>query len=177
MRRLAVLVVLLLAVAVPSAAAQTEPARLTVTATADRCSGGLPVVDYTVSNRWSTAVSVQTWWLADASVWGEGNTHDLGPAPASATGSFTLPYGFYATVTVYATASWPDGRVTTNASWAIPVVDCGVVEPAPTPIPEPPPTTIPPDDGNGQGNGNGNGNGNNGNGNGNGNGGPASSAS
>jgi hypothetical protein len=31
---------------------------------------------------------------------------------------------FYATVTVYATATWPDGKVTTNASWAIPLADC-----------------------------------------------------
>ena len=27
-------------------------------------------------------------------------------------------------MTVYATASWPDGTTTTNASWAIPVADC-----------------------------------------------------
>jgi hypothetical protein len=31
---------------------------------------------------------------------------------------------FFATVTVYATATWPDGKVTTNASWAIPLADC-----------------------------------------------------
>jgi hypothetical protein len=172
MRRLAVLVVLLLAVAVP-AAAQTEPARLVVTATADHCAGGLPVVDYTVTNRWSTAVSVQTWWLADASVWGIGADHDLGPAPASATGSFGLPYASYASVIVYATASWPDGRVTTNASWAIPVTDCAGPNSTTTTttIAEPPTTTAPSDDGNGHGNGNGNGHGN-GNGNG-----PGSTAS
>ena len=27
-------------------------------------------------------------------------------------------------MTVYATAIWPDGTTTTNASWAIPVADC-----------------------------------------------------
>jgi hypothetical protein len=59
-RRLAVLVVLLLAVAAP-AAAQTEPARLAVTATSDHCADGLPVVDYTVTNLWSAGASVQTW--------------------------------------------------------------------------------------------------------------------
>jgi hypothetical protein len=76
MRRLAVLVALGLAVAVP-AAAQTEPPRLAVTATSDHCAGGLPVVDYTVTNQWPTAVSVQTWWLADASVFDVTGTHDL----------------------------------------------------------------------------------------------------
>ena len=51
LRRLAVLVALGLAVAVPAAAAsQIEPARLAVTATSDQCEGGLPVVDYTVTN-------------------------------------------------------------------------------------------------------------------------------
>ena len=51
-RRLAVLVALGLAVAVPAAAAaQTDPARLAVTATSDHCAGGLPVVDYTVTNQ------------------------------------------------------------------------------------------------------------------------------
>ena len=159
MRRLAVLVVVLLAVAVP-AAAQTEPARLAVTATSNHCAEGLPVVDYTVTNNWSTAVSVQTWWLADASVWGIEASHDLGPAPARAAGSFEFPYAFYSTVTVYATASWPDGRVTTSASWAIPVADCPGVSPTPTTIPEPPTTTTPSGDDNGHGNGNGNGNGN-----------------
>jgi len=174
MRRLAVLVALLLAVAVP-AAAQTEPARLAVTATSDHCDQGLPVVDYTVANRWSTAVSVQAWWVADASVYGIAGTHQLSSAPDSAAGSFRLPYSFYATVTVYATATWPDGRVTTNASWAIPVADCDapasppttVVEPPPTTVVEPPPTTVVDGDGDADGNGNGNGHGN-GNGNGNG---------
>lgn len=164
-RRLATLVLLLLlAVAVP-AAAQTAPARLEVTATSDRCEGGLPVVDYTVTNSWSTATSVEAWWLADASVWGDAGTHDLGASPASASGSFTLPYGFYSTVTVFATATWPDGKVTTNASWAIPVADCNGSTPptTPTTIPVPPSTTGPGNDGNGHGNGNGN----NGNGHGN----------
>src|SRR5918994_1920107 len=93
LRRLAVLVALGLAVAVP-AAAQTEPARLAVTATSD--------------------------------------PHQLGPAPDSATGSFSLPFDFYATVTVYATVPLPDGQVTTNASWAIPVADCAAPAPPTT---------------------------------------------
>ena len=167
LRRLAVLVALGLAVAVP-AAAQTEPARLAVTATSDHCAEGLPVVDYTLTNKWSTAVSVQAWWVADASVYDIAGTHQLGPAPDSATGSFTLPFDFYATVTVYATFTWPDGQVTTNASWAIPVADCAAAAP-PTTTPAEitttttttstePTTTV--DDGNGNGNGNGYGNGN-----------------
>jgi hypothetical protein len=162
-RRLAVLVILLLATA-GTAAAQSEP-RLAVTAVSGRCAGGLPVVDYDVTNQWTTAASVTVWWVADASVYGIAASHDLGPAPDGAAGSFTLPFGFYATVTVFATATWPDGEVTTNASWAIPVADCAAPTPPPTSVPEPtttaPTTTI--DDG---GNGNGNGNGNNGNGNG-----------
>jgi hypothetical protein len=162
-RRLAVLVALGLAVAVP-AAAQTEPARLAVTATSDHCVEGLPVVDYTLTNKWSTAVSVQAWWVADASVYDIAGTHQLGPAPDSATGSFSLPFDFYATVTVYATVTWPDGQVTTNASWAIPVADCAAPAP-PTTAPAEPTTTIAEptttvDDGNGNGNGNGYGNGN-----------------
>ena len=160
LRRLAVLVALGLAVAVPAAAAQTDPARLAVTATSDHCAGGLPVVDYTVTNQTSTPASVQTWWLADASVYDFAATHDLDPAPDRAAGSFSLPFGFYSTVTVYATAAWPDGKVTTNASWAIPVADCDAPTSPPTTVAEPPsttPTTI--DDGGG-GNGNGNGHGN-----------------
>ena len=82
-----------------SSPAQTDPAPLTVTATSDHCTGGLPVVDYTVANQTSTPVSVQTWWVADASVYGTAARHDLGPAPHAATGSFSLPFGFYATVT------------------------------------------------------------------------------
>jgi hypothetical protein len=163
-RRLAVLVALGLAVAVPAAAAtQTEPARLAVTATSERCAEGLPVVDYTVTNQWSAPVSVQTWWVADASVYDFAATHDLDPAPDRAAGSFSLPFGFYSTVTVYATAGWPDGKVTTNASWAIPVADCAA---APTPttsttVAPPTTTTIGDSDGvNGNGNGNGRGNGN-----------------
>jgi hypothetical protein len=155
MRRLAVLVALGLAVTVPAAAApQAEPARLAVTATSDHCAGGLPVVDYTVTNQWSSSVSVQAWWVADASVYDFAATHDLGPAPDVAAGSFSLPFAFYATVTVYATAAWPDGRVTTNASWAIPLADCNGSTPTTT-IPEPPTTTTttPSDDGHGNGNG------------------------
>ena len=162
LRRLAVLVALGLAVAVP-AAAQTDPARLQVTATSDRCAGGLPVVDYTVTNQTSTPVSVQAWWVADASVYGIAASHDLGPTPDETTGSFSLPFSFYATVTVYATATWPDGKVTTNASWAVPVADCDAPTSPPTTVVEPPtstpPTTID-DRGNGNGNGNGQGNGN-----------------
>jgi hypothetical protein len=162
-RRLAVLVALGLALAVPAASAQTEPARLVVTATSDHCAGGLPVVDYTVTNQWSTPVSVQAWWLADASVYDIAASHNLGPAPDAATGSFSLPFGFYATVTVYATATWPDGQVTTNASWAIPVADCGTPTPPPTTVVEPSTSTTPTtidDGGNGNGHGNGRGNGN-----------------
>jgi hypothetical protein len=156
MRRVAILVVLLLAVAAP-AAADTEPSRLLVTATSDHCAGGLPVVDYTVTNLWPTAVSAQIWWVADASVYGVVGRQSLDPAPDSATGSFSLPYDFYATVTVYATAAWPDGQVITNASWAIPVADCTASAPPPTTVAEStttvPTTTI--DDGGGNGNGNG----------------------
>ena len=157
LRRLAVLVVLGLALAVPAAAAQTEPARLAVTATSGHCAEGLPVVDYTVTNQRSAPVSVQTWWVADASVYGLAATHSLGSAPDGAAGSFSLPFGFYATVTVYATASWPDGKVTTNASWAIPVADCDATTSPPTTVVEPPTTTT---IGNGNGNGHGHGNGN-----------------
>jgi hypothetical protein len=155
MRRLAVLVALGLAVAVP-AAAQTEPARLAVTATSDHCAAGLPVVDYAVTNQWSSAVSVEAWWVADASVYGVAGTHDIAAAPDGADGSFNLPFAFYATATVYVTAAWPDGEVTTNASWAIPVADCNGSTPT-TSIPEPPTTTTttPTDDGHGNGNGNG----------------------
>jgi hypothetical protein len=131
LRRLAVLVALGLAVAVP-AAAQTDPARLAVTATSDHCEGGLPVVDYTVTNQEPTPVSVQVWWLADASVYAIVGTEQLGAAPDSAAGSFSLPYDFYSTVTVYATATWPDGQPTTNASWAIPVADCSASAPSTT---------------------------------------------
>ena len=124
MRKLAMLVILLsvVVVGVP-AAAQTETPRLLVTATSDHCAGGLPVVDYTLTKQSSTAVTAQVWWVADAWVYGVEGSHELGPAPDSVSGSFTLPFGFYATVTVYATAAWPDGKVTTNASWAIPVAD------------------------------------------------------
>jgi hypothetical protein len=140
MRRIAVLSALVAAVALAvPASAQTE-SRLAVTATSDRCAGGLPVVDYRVENRWSTPVSAQIWWVADASVYGVAARHDLGPAPDSDTGSFSLPFDFYATVTVYATASWPDGGTTTNASWAIPVADCTSL-PSPTTTTTVTPTT------------------------------------
>jgi hypothetical protein len=144
LRRLAVLVALGLVVAVP-AAAQTDPARLAVTATSDHCEGGLPVVDYSVTNQESTPVAVQVWWVADASVYGIAGTHKLGSAPDSAAGSFRLPYSFYTAVTVYATATWPDAQTTTNASWAIPVADCGAPAASSTTIAEPTVTTV--DDG------------------------------
>jgi hypothetical protein len=129
LRRLAVLVVLGLAVAVPAVRAddQSDPARLAVTATSDHCEGGLPVVDYTLTNLWPSKVAVEVWWVANAEVSDVVGTSKLDPAPDSTTGSFTLPYSFYATVTVYATATWPDGTTTTNASWAIPVADCTAV--------------------------------------------------
>jgi hypothetical protein len=160
LRRLVVLVALGLAVAVP-AGAQTEPARLAVTATSGHCDQGLPVVDYTVTNQWSSPVSVQVWWVADASVYGFAATHDLSATPDGAAGSFRLPFSHYATATVYATAGWPDGRVTTNASWAIPVAACDGPAPPPTTVVDPPTTTTSGDgdSGSGQGNGNGRGNG------------------
>jgi hypothetical protein len=165
MRTVAVLVALLLGAA-GSAAAQSVPDRLAVTATSDHCADGLPVVDYTVTNLWPTAVLVQTWWVADASVYGITDAHTLGPAPDSATGAFSLPYDFYATVTVFATATWPDGRTTTSASWAIPVAACDATTTTttttPTTLVEPPTTTVveptTTDDGGG-GNGNGHGRG------------------
>ena len=52
------------------------------------------MVDYTVTNQTSTPVSVQAWWLADASVYDVADTHDLGPAPDGAAGSFSLPFAF-----------------------------------------------------------------------------------
>jgi hypothetical protein len=156
MRRLAALSILLAAAAVvvPAASAQTE-SRLVVTATSGRCAGGLPVVDYIVTNQEPTAASVQVWWVADASVYGVASYLDLGPAPDSATGSFSLPFDFYSTVTVYATASWPDGQTTTNASWAIPVADCTALPPttAATTTTVAPTTTTTTTNGNGNGNG------------------------
>ena len=80
-------------------------------------------------------------------------THDLGAAPDSVTGSLSLPFGFYATVTVFATATWPDGKVTTNASWAIPVADCATPAPPPSTVADPPPTATPDDDDGGNGTG------------------------
>ena len=70
-------------------------------------------------------MSVQVWWVADGSVYGIVGTLQLGPGPDSAAGSFSMPYDFYTAVTVYATATWPDGTTTTNASWAFSVTDCG----------------------------------------------------
>ena len=142
LRRLAVLLALGLVVAVPAVRAddQTDPARLAVTATSERCAKGLPVVDYTVANLWPSKVAVQVWWLADAEVSNVAGTHKLDPAPDSATGSFSLPYDFYTGVTVYATATWPDGTTTTNASWSIPVADCTAA--TTTTIAEPTTTTV-----------------------------------
>ena len=48
-------------------------------------------------------------------------------------------------MTVYATATWPDGQTTTNASWAIPVADCTAATTTTTTIAEPTTTTV--DDG------------------------------
>ena len=146
LRRLAVLLALGLVVAVPAVRAddQTDPARLAVTATSDYCAKGLPVVDYTVTNLWPSKVAVEVWWVADAEVFDVVGTSKLDPAPDRATGSFTLPYDFYTGVTVYATATWPDGQTTTNASWAIPVANCSAPAP-PTTLVEPPTTTV--DDG------------------------------
>jgi hypothetical protein len=64
-------------------------------------------------------------------------------------------------VTVYATATWPDGKVTTNASWAIPVADCDAPTSPPTTVVKPPTSATPTTIGgghNGHGNGRGNGN-------------------
>ena len=144
LRRLAVLLALGLVVAVPAVRAddRTDPPRLAVTAASDHCAKGLPVVDYTSTNLWPSKVAVQVWWLADAEVSNVAGTHKLDPAPDSATGSFTLPYDFYTGVTVYATATWPDGMTTTNASWAIPVADCTAATTTTTTIAEPTTTTV-----------------------------------
>ena len=144
LRRLAVLVILGLAVAVPAVRAddQTDPARLAVTATSDHCEGGLPVVDYTLTNLWPSKVEVEVRWEADESVGGIVGTLKLDPTPDSSTGSFSLPYDFYTAVTVYATATWPDGTTTTNASWTIPVADCTAATTTTTTIAEPTTTTM-----------------------------------
>jgi hypothetical protein len=146
LRRLAVLLALGLVVAVPAVRAddQTDQARLAETATSDHCEGGLPVVDYTLTNLWPSKVAVEVWWEADESVGGIVGTVKLEPSPDSSTGSFSLPYDFYTTVTVYATATWPDGTTTTNASWTIPVADCTGATTTTT-IAEPTTTTV--DDG------------------------------
>jgi hypothetical protein len=144
LRRLAVLLALGLVVAVPAVRAddQTDPARLAVTATSDDCAKGLPVVDYTLANLWPSKVAVELWWLADAEVSDVVGTSKLDPAPDRATGSFTLPSDFYTGVTVYATATWPDGTTTTNASWAIPVADCTAATTTTTTVAEPTTTTV-----------------------------------
>jgi hypothetical protein len=90
-------------------------------------------------------VAVQVWWLADAEVSDVVGAHKLDPAPDGATGSFSLPYDLYTGVTVYATATWPDGTTTTNASWAIPVADCTAATTTTTTVAEPTTTTV--DDG------------------------------
>jgi hypothetical protein len=147
LRRLAVLLALGLVVAVPAVRADdlTDPARLAVTATSDHCAKGLPVVDYTLTNLWPSKVAVEVWWVADASVSDVVGTSKLDPAPDSAAGLFSLPYDFYTGVTVYATATWPDGTTTTNASWAIPVADCTAATTTTTTVAEPTTTTV--DDG------------------------------
>ena len=70
--------------------------------------------------------------MADASVYAIVSTEKLGAAPDRAAGSFRLPYDFYPGLTGYATATWPDGQTTTNASWAIPVADCAAPVPSTT---------------------------------------------
>jgi hypothetical protein len=143
LRRLAVLLALGLVVAIPAVHAddQTDPARLAVTAISDHCAKGLPVVDYTLTNLWPSKVAVEVWWLADAEVFDVVGTSKLDPAPDIATGSFSLPYAFYTGVTVYATATWPDGTTTTNASWAIPVAACTAATTT-TSVAEPTTTTV-----------------------------------
>ena len=143
LRRLAVLLALGLVVAVPAVRAdETDPARLAVTATSDRCEGGLPVVDYTLANLWPSKVAVEVRWEADAGVSGIVGTLKLDPTPDSTAGSFTLPYDFYTSVTVYATATWPDGTTTTNASWTIPVANCTAATTTTTTIAESTTTTV-----------------------------------
>jgi hypothetical protein len=143
LRRLAVLLALGLVVAVPAVRAdETDPARLAVTATSDHCAKGLPVVDYTLTNLWPAKVAVEVWWLADAEVFNVVATTKLDPAPDHTTGSFSLPYDFYTGLTVYATASWPDGTTTTNASWAIPVAHCTAATTTTTTVAEPTTTTV-----------------------------------
>jgi hypothetical protein len=144
LRRLAVLLALGLVVAVPAVRAddQTDPARLAVTATSDHCAKGLPVIDYTLTNLWPAKVAVEVWWLADAEVSDVVATTKLDPAPDRVTGSFALPYDFYTGVTVYASATWPDGTTTTNASWAIPVADCTAATTTTTTVAEPTTTTV-----------------------------------
>src|SRR4029450_5034087 len=97
LRKLAVLLALGLVVAVPAVRAedQTDPARLAVTATSDRCAKGLPVVDYTLTNLWPSKVAVEVWWLADAEVSPVGGTTKLDPAPHRAPAAFTPPLDFY----------------------------------------------------------------------------------
>jgi hypothetical protein len=144
LRRLAVLLALGLVVAVPAVRAddQTDSARLAVAAFSDHCAKGLPVVDYTLTNLWPSKVAVEVWWLADAEVSDVVGTSKLDAAPDGATGSFTLPYDFYTGLTVYATATWPDGTTTTNASWAIPVADCTAATTTTTTAAEPTTTTV-----------------------------------
>jgi hypothetical protein len=144
LRRLAVLLALGLVVAVPAVRAddQTDPARLAVTATSDHCAKGLPVIDYTLTNLWPAKVAVEVWWLADAEVSDVVATTKLDPAPDRVTGSFALPYDFYTGVTVYASATWPDGTTTTNASWASPVADCTAATTTTTTVAEPTTTTV-----------------------------------
>jgi hypothetical protein len=143
LRRLAVLLALGLVLAVPAVRAddQTDPARLAVTATSDHCEGGLPVVDYTATNLWPSKVAVEVRWEADDGVFGIVGTLKLDPTPDSASGSFSLPYDFYTSVTVFAAGTWPDGTTTTNASWKIPVADCTGATTTTTTIAEPTTTT------------------------------------
>ena len=82
-----------LVVAVPAVRAddQTDPARLAVAATSERCAKGLPVVDYTLANLWPSKVAVEVWWLADAEVSNVVGTHKLDPAPTPRPGRSPCP--------------------------------------------------------------------------------------
>ena len=130
------------AVAAPASAHRTGPAGRD-RHPSDHCADGLPVVDYTVTNPLVCGGVGGDLVVADASVWDAAATSSLGAAPDRVAGSFRLPYNFYATVTVFATTYWPDGRVTTNASWAIPVADRAAPAPPTTTPAEPTTTTTP----------------------------------
>ena len=119
------LLVLAVVVAVP-AAAQTEPPRVKVTASSDRCADGLPVVDYTLANTQPTAVAVQAWWVADASLLDLADTHQLAPHPGPCRRVLHSALGLLCHRDRVRHRHLADGKVTTNASWAIPLADCAL---------------------------------------------------